>query len=62
MKSRQRHDNRKTLFGVSEISCDKKIRELTDGIEPGRCRGVFMDDLRTAEDAEAFKECRVLDG
>jgi hypothetical protein len=27
MKARRRHDNRETLFGVSEIPCDNKIRD-----------------------------------
>jgi hypothetical protein len=32
MKTRRQRDNMETLFGVSEISCDNKIRELVDGI------------------------------
>jgi hypothetical protein len=31
-----------------------------DGIEPGALSGVFMDNLRTAEEAGVLKEYRVL--
>jgi hypothetical protein len=62
MKAKRRRNNMETLFGVSEIPCDNRIRELTDGIEPGALSGVFMDNLRTAEEAGALKEYRVLDG
>jgi hypothetical protein len=62
MKAKRRRSNMETLFGVSEISCDNKIRDLMDGIEPGALSGVFMDNLRTAEEAGALKEYRVLYG
>jgi hypothetical protein len=62
MKARRRRDNRETMFGVSEIPYDNKIRKLTGGIEPGALSGVFMDNLRTAEGAGVLKEYRVLDG
>jgi hypothetical protein len=54
--------NRETLFGMSEIPCDNKIRELMDGIDPEALSGVFMDHLRTAEEAGILKEYRILDG
>jgi hypothetical protein len=62
MKAKRRRNNMETLFGVSEIPCDNKIRELMDGIDPGALSGVFMDNLRTAEEAGALKEYRVLEG
>jgi hypothetical protein len=62
MKAKRRRNNMETLFGVSEIPCDNRIRELMDGIEPGALSGVFTDNLRTAEEAGALKEYRVLDG
>jgi hypothetical protein len=61
VKARRRHDNRETLFGVSQIPCDNKIRELIDSIEPEALSGVFMDSLQTAEEAGVLKEYRVLD-
>jgi hypothetical protein len=51
MKVRRRRDNIETLFGVSEIPCDNKIRELTGGIEPKALLGIFKDNLRTVEGA-----------
>jgi hypothetical protein len=62
MKAKRRRNNMETLFGVSEIPCDNKIRELMDGIEPGALSGVFMDNLCTAEEVGVLKEYRVLDG
>jgi hypothetical protein len=62
MKTKRRRSNMETLFGVSEIPCDNRIRELMDGIELGALSGVFMDNLRTAEEAGVLKEYRVLDG
>ncbi|MDR3356274.1 MAG: hypothetical protein LBO04_03705 [Spirochaetaceae bacterium] len=62
MKSRRRRNNMETLFGVSEIPCDNTIRELMDGIAPEALSGVFMENLRTAEDAGALKEQRVSGG
>jgi hypothetical protein len=62
MKARWRRNNMETLFGVSEIPCDNKIRYLMDGIEPVALSGVFTDNLRTAEEAGVLKEYRVLDG
>jgi hypothetical protein len=54
MKARRRRGNRETLFGVSEIPRNNKIRELMGGIEPGALSGVFMDNLRTAEGAGVY--------
>jgi hypothetical protein len=64
MKAKRRRNNMETLFGVSEIPCDNRIRELTGSIEPGALSGVFTDNLRTVAVAEAgiLKEYRVLDG
>jgi hypothetical protein len=62
MKTRRRGDNLGTLFGVSEIPSDNKIRELMDGIAPDALSGVFMENLRTAEEAGVLTEYRVLDG
>jgi hypothetical protein len=39
MKARRRRDNMETLFGVFEIPCDNKIRELMDGIGPEALSG-----------------------
>jgi hypothetical protein len=40
MKAKRRRNNMETLFGVSEIPCDNKIRELMDGIDPESLSGV----------------------
>jgi hypothetical protein len=58
MKAKRRRNNRETLFGVSEIPCDNKIRKLTGDIEPGALPGIFMDNLRTAEGAGYLRSTR----
>jgi len=62
MKERKKRNNLETLFGVSGIPSDNKIRSLLDQIPPQSLAMVFEQSLKTAEQAGAIKPYRILDG
>jgi hypothetical protein len=62
MKERVSRNNLETVFGVSEIPTDTKIRTVMDQIEPGQLGPVFHTTLKTADEAHLLEGYRVLDG
>jgi hypothetical protein len=56
MKTRRRRDNRETLFGCPKYPATTRYGNSWTAERLRRCRGIFRENLRTAEAAKEARE------